>query len=408
MLNSGTFKVEIVTPAFPGGAELPKDSDDFEGVRPTSIVYGLRWWFRALAGAVLGADALPDVRHAESLVFGTPHEIGPHKNGLRSRVRLAVVQNVRIDRCLRFEERDFALKYLAYGLYPTDRSTWRRRFIPPGETFEFELRVAPLKGGPEIPFELVEMIGRLWIEFGGFGSRWRHGLGGMREASVALPDAASFGLQAAKRVSQARQRMGDFLATLNLPASTAARERTLPAFPIAVDPYFKMAWRDDAGQDWRQALKTSYLIWRNGRLMNPADPRTSTWNAGLYAAFMRRQDLRGQRAQLAGLGLPIPFGFPQGAAGISPRSNGVLEPEESDRRASPVWLRLVKVSRGSQTRYGMLALLWRSQFLPVGEQAQLREGSKDGRTETVPFDPNDAEQWFDGYLTQPANHFRRV
>ena len=51
-----TFKVELVTPCFLGGA---KGQADWRGA---SIRGQLRWWFRAVAGAYFAAD-LDQVRH---------------------------------------------------------------------------------------------------------------------------------------------------------------------------------------------------------------------------------------------------------------------------------------------------------------------------------------------------------
>src|SRR4051794_27267153 len=92
--------VQFVTPAFPAGADnKPNDREndiDRDGIRPTAIVYGLRWWFRALAGAIRGTADLDNIRTAESALFGTSQCIKLNgetfKGGLSSRVRVAITR----------------------------------------------------------------------------------------------------------------------------------------------------------------------------------------------------------------------------------------------------------------------------------------------------------------------------
>jgi hypothetical protein len=59
-----TFKVELVTPCFLGGA---KGQAEWRGA---SIRGQLRWWFRAVAGAGFAGD-LDKVRAAEEEIFGS-------------------------------------------------------------------------------------------------------------------------------------------------------------------------------------------------------------------------------------------------------------------------------------------------------------------------------------------------
>jgi CRISPR type III-B/RAMP module RAMP protein Cmr1 len=412
-----TFDVEITTPALPGGPD-PKNASEFEGVRPTSIVYGMRWWFRALAGAVLGANALPEIRNSESLLFGTSQKLlvgGVQQDALRSRLRISVSLNVDPLQCRAFEPTDPASKYLAYGLYPTNRSeNWVRTFIPPDQKFQFEVLTLKARDKePPIPENLVRTLAELWIEFGGLGARWRHGLGAMSIATRPLPAPENYAAETRNRLAAAHSEITNFLATLGLHPKPQSTQSQIPQFPIALDPFLKIAWGREAGSDWRAVLQTIYKLWRADRLQKPdwqknTAIRTSTVNASLFADFMRGTTVTGHPAQLAGLGLPIPFGFPQGADGIAPRSAGTLQPANAERRASPVWLRPIKVARGKLAGFGILAMLWQSQYLDDADTLILTDSKNNQPTQTVTLDVTDAVHWFDHFLLNRSNGFQRV
>jgi CRISPR type III-B/RAMP module RAMP protein Cmr1 len=405
------FEVEVVTPAFPGGPD-PKGSD-FEGVRPSSIIYGMRFWFRALVAATWGSSDLADIQNAESQVFGSSQDVrirAEKRNGLRSRVRLAVVKNVDVGRCEAFEDQSPALRYLAYGLYPTKKGeSWRRKFIPPGERFSFEVIVGkPSEGEPEIPEGLVKQLAELWIELGGLGARWRHGLGAMRLAdnSSVLPKATGYGAEVSKRIASARREMADFLKTLD-PSRPVTAEKTLPRFAVATPQHLSVAWCDFAGDSWGKTLEKIYGMWRESRKTQPGNRQSSSYNARLYADFLKGADLTGRRAELGGLGLPIPFGFPRpGNSGVAAGATGHLQPRGLERRASPIWFRPVKVAGSRGEGFGLLALHWRTQYLEGGDLELVDD--RDKRREPVTFDPTDAEQWFKGFLLQKEHKFTLV
>ena len=404
------FEVEIVTPAFPGHAIDLKSAPDlrdsaFEGVRPTSIVYGLRWWFRAFAGAYWGTsdDAIQAIRNAEGLLFGAAHEVTypgdeKPKTGYASPVRVAVTKNVNLGKCLPFEGNDVYLRYLAYGLYPTKLTEgWSRKFVPPGEKFTFEIRV--LKRQAEAcptSTRLAEELAKTWIAFGGLGARWRHGLGGMRAADPAKrPKGANPAQAAGEQLKVARKLVENYLNWVD-PNRPAALIQDPPEFPVASERYLRLGW-SQGGRDWEDALKKVHALWRSTRLKMPNNARSSSRNSGLYAQFLRGEDVAGSEAAFAGLGLPIPFGFPKGGPGIKPNSTGSLtaaptkgNENKIERRPSPIWFRVMETQSGN---FGLLALVWRSRFLPEDAEVVLRLSGVSGQDQPVQADYGEAEQW---------------
>ena len=400
-------KVEIVTPAFPGGADnKPQTANhdiDRDGIRTSAIIYGLRWWFRALAGSIRGTSDLDNIRLAESALFGTSQSIwlgGEKFDGLASRIRVAISENINPNTDLElFDDHPLWLKYLAYGLFPTDRrkDDFTRRLVKPGAKFEFHLRVgAPReKVEPVITRELIESLTDLWIELGGLGGRWRHGLGGMRLADAApIAKPIEYPAQLRRRIATALGHVETYLASLQLKDPSTVVDG-LPGFPICKDPYFKIAWRAQAGIEPYGALENVKKIWRGTRQIQRGNERSSSRNAPLYRAVRENEDTTGKFAEFAGLGLPIPFGFPK-----IDRFTAAIEPldESIQRRASPIWFRVIKVN---DKQYGLLALLWDCVYLPDSAR-EVMVGDKQ-----VTFNPREAVEWFDQLIKSPADRFVR-
>ncbi len=411
-----TKKIIIVTPAFPGGADNkppvggPFDIDR-DGVRPSSIVYGMRWWFRALAGGVRGTQDLDSIRKAESAIFGTanPIELGgkSFEGGLSSRVGVAITRNVEERHIKPFKPQEAFSKYLAYGLFPTNpnQENFSRRYIEPGAKFEFSLRTSPRRvtEEPEINPELIEALSGLWVELGGLGGRWRHGLGGMR--GLDSPDIVKPGdypAQLRQRIASARTLVEEFLDSPSLalrPAPTP-REKT-PSFPVCFDPWFKLAWRAPAGADAMGALKIAQEIWHGTRQVQRGGKQSSSRNAALYQDVRKKIKKADTKAKFAGLGMPIPYGFPKDDKSY----HGAVAPLESSRRASPIWFRVIAVN---PKQCGILAIYWDSTFLPASESRQVRVGVKDRDEQQVGYNAHEAAEWFEKLIKNPQDRFVRA
>ncbi len=81
-----TLTLQVTTPLFNGGADI--GPSDGTGIRVSSIRGAMRWWFRALAGAVTGPD-LALLSQLERKVFGGA---AAGDDGRSSPVRLRIPQ----------------------------------------------------------------------------------------------------------------------------------------------------------------------------------------------------------------------------------------------------------------------------------------------------------------------------
>jgi hypothetical protein len=70
-----------------------------------------------------------------------------------------------------------------------------------------------------------------------------------------------------------------------------------------------------------------------------------------------------QEVERAAFGLPLPFRY------THTRAHGVVEGTDHDRRASPLWLRVVKLN---EDLYVGVATLFKSEFLPDSERLQIK------------------------------------
>lgn len=413
---SKSFDVVFVTPAFPGGA-APRDKETFDGVRPSSVIYGLRFLFRAMAGGMLGAglDNLALLRRAESYLFG-----GVHDGGFAARVSVSILNNGR-DKAKPFGEieesagRDYVLRYLAYGLYPTNfRETWERLGLPAGSGFSFALRASPLVPcrtktpliapfpehpmakaplpAPELIFDLAVKLAHAWIAIGGVGARWRHGLGSMRLSTPSQPATSDYLKFIIQVLNDAREAVRLYLSQA-LPWVELTSQSALPEFPIAHERYFQPCFKPDGGNTHRVALRIIKDLWRKARLKNPSDARSTSRNSPLYASFVRGEPVAGRDIEFAGLGLPIPFGFPKSLK----KETGELVPKGLERRASPIWFRVVEVQ---PNRYAILALLWRSRYLPESSGVVIRRSKADGQQASLSYDSAEADAWVRTHLVR--------
>ena len=175
-LRSVEVELEAVTPLWIGGASRQAE------LRPPSVRGHLRFWFRALAGGLLGEE-LRTVCEAESAVFGNTTRASSVVVRLFGSPRTGVSVVGETEQ----------LPGLAYMFWSVLQQ--RRDAILPGERFRLRLNSRPF------PFAPVEVVGRtlgmtesfemaaasLWllVRLGGVGARMRRGAGGM--SAVADP-----------------------------------------------------------------------------------------------------------------------------------------------------------------------------------------------------------------------------
>ncbi len=170
-MEEQTFKCEIVTPLFLGGADQVKAE-----LRPASIKGMLRFWWRAL----YGTNDLDTMRKRESELFGNTEKkstlqilLKHDEKGDISQLRGGrqyQVQSSRMNRPATLSIFD----YLAYGLCQYERSrgnVYNKAHLEPGKRFDLTLRF-PRINEKDILGALEAMI-----RFGGLGAKSRNGFG---------------------------------------------------------------------------------------------------------------------------------------------------------------------------------------------------------------------------------------
>lgn len=211
-MQRATLHLKLTTPAFLGGADQQSQAE----WRAASVRGQLRWWFRAIAGAVHGGD-LRAVRRLETAAFGAtsrraPLKVeiegnpSPHRSyqrkpwqARRFANQLAelwgentpsadTLERLRIKNADREEVPSDPIDYLAYR--PIDRGRLTRSFLEPGTRVKVKLVWRPGRGAQG---EQVEALLRLafwaWLHLGGIGARSRKGFGSLccEEIDDSLP-----------------------------------------------------------------------------------------------------------------------------------------------------------------------------------------------------------------------------
>ncbi len=174
-----TITLETVTPLFLGGAG--NLTPEF---RPPPFRGMMRYWFRALAGGIVGDDeqALKTIKQKESGIFGSPDE----KHGQSAVwVRLSTPM--------------FTPK--TYLLLPhKDRPSFPA--IPPGVTLTLTLTLKPNAETPKLEMAVWSLL--VGLALGGIGKRSRRGFGSLRVTEVGeVPPDLSDNLQ--QHLEQVRQ-----------------------------------------------------------------------------------------------------------------------------------------------------------------------------------------------------------
>ncbi len=388
-LSAEKFHYRVTTPLYLGGPN-PRSPDDARiYLRP--VVAHWRWWFRALAGGLVGTNdtGLERVRELEQKYFGGVHEVGGAAAGpMQFRVRLASpgLQKPRAFTA----NRDPVLNYLGYGLGAT-RDQPARRGIPPESSFTLEVVAT------QEVCELLKVLNYLWVNFGGLGARQRRGLGSIEW----LDGSGNPPPQDGRSLAQKRERFASLLGMSDEQAKFAGG---LSEIPVVHRDFFRVKVCSDTFQSWKDALAAirnqlrlevsvgappklhlgaKGFGWRqgNGASHNwtpeyktipnrppfpyyPTRDKTAAWQL-FQALSANRRPAQSVSLQNPMFGLPVVFGG----------WNLVItayQDEEELRRPSPLSFRVFR--NGEQ--YGVLVVYFKSRFLP--SPARLRAVWKRG------------------------------
>lgn len=182
-MKKRVFHLELISPMAMGGAETRKRDTCAEwGLRPPSIKGIMRYWFRALAGGVMGTT----VENVKRLLEWEKAIFGSTERGSTFRIRVADWESERGN----FEGNTYA----TFAFRRAERGSGAEPgppaegFFPPGGVgieiqygSSFVTNGVALTNGPRVDFESVDFMvcASLYcaVLLGGFGSRSRRGLG---------------------------------------------------------------------------------------------------------------------------------------------------------------------------------------------------------------------------------------
>jgi hypothetical protein len=387
-----TLTLEVTTPLFNGGAD-PDDVGGFRagseaGVRVASIRGAMRFWFRALAGTLVG----PDVRllaAMERRVFGGIANQGG-ESAHASPLILRLPDPPRPSREASFlqgPEARWISYLLGLGLMKPERgriNLLRSCVVPGGKPPELKIGFRHDRRTSEEARQAIEALAltSLWLmcAYGGLGSRVRRGFGGVRIVAVSgdLPrpwtprailtpgfemyrsaqwlwpwSAATFGIF--------EQYLRVLIAAERGSAGAPDEWAEPPDYPVLSKRYAPAAAVPEEFGSWQQALAYGGEQLRLFRANRPLDER-------------RRRQARVRTAEwddvingdsgdfpLGALGLPV--GYHDKVTEQKFMVNAVIprgrDPEPL-RRASPLWIRPV----GSGDSWHLFTFAFQTRFLP--------------------------------------------
>ncbi|MGC8643854.1 MAG: type III-B CRISPR module RAMP protein Cmr1 [Isosphaeraceae bacterium] len=394
MASLRTLEVELqaVTPLWTGGASRQTE------VRPPSVRGALRFWFRALAGGLLGEE-LASVSRAESAVFGGINRASPVVVRLfgSPRIRAMVIDGAQ------------ELPGMAYMFWSVFQQ--KRDPILPGERFRLRLNSRPF------PFAPVEVEGRtlgmtesfelaaasLWlmVRLGGVGARSRRGGGGtMAVANPAdWPEQLPPLLSTARAPAELAEELSRGLQQVRQVFGWPARPPADPSsYDVLHERVCQLYLTDLTFPSWWEALNWAGEQFHMFRVEHKLD-------ATGVAALLLQGRMAANTIKRAVFGLPINFFFKSIFAELTSRgidsrearrkASASVSPSRGMGRASPLFFRILPLAT-NPTTYTVLMGVFRSRLLPDHEMVvkpsdySLRPARID-----VPTDFSPIDQWFD-------------
>ena len=401
-MNRTTFHLEFVTPCFLAGANQQAAPE----WRAASIRGQLRWWFRAVAGGVLGGD-LKRTKAAEAEVFGSTDRRSSLRVSVSGTPRFwpaderwpldrddfkltaaqiaaacqvqadaATLQRLRINTPNRSDVPSSPHQYLGYGCIEYRREQHGlylgRSCFAPGERAAVRIEWPEHVGGsgPVVSADPWWIFGRAlwaWLHLGGLGSSSRNGYGSLACIGISGDHRAMGGELDFQPTRQTF--MSSTQALLENSKTTAKGSWT----------YLSESARILVGtrpfRTWAGALGAlgAWAIFYRRRYGTPADPgRADSFDYRNRDYHWAGQAGSGSTTTVggfpdrAGFGLPLLFDRQRSAVTWLP-GNGE-EGREDHRRASPV---LFHVAKLGEEHYPVVTYL-PAHLIPDGAQLRFR------------------------------------
>lgn len=366
------FNGEVLTPLFLGGA----DSRGHPELRGPSVRGAMRFWYRAvLGGSTLIASGdetaqRDNLRELEADVFGDTKRGSAISVIVRGDTQ-SEIDTFQKDRAIRTADgnylpsgKDYLLWSMAASGRPgTPRYLPDRKYIRPGAQFYVRLQSRTIGDDSA----LRKGAASLWLmaNLGALGARANRGAGSIQvSAENASQGPVSF------RLCQSAEDLQSYLSTgirscLSLIGGAAATWRhvtTMPPYDVFA-PNVAEVWVVSNSKDgWPSAVEALDGI---GAKLRDYRSHQSPLGRADHDAVLRWLEDNGPTPQIkrAAFGLPIPFRYSEGGP------SDVIISEVSDRRASPLHIRITRLATGS---YVGVLVLFKSRFLEQGSKLQLQ------------------------------------
>jgi len=354
-----TLKVTLqtVTPMFLGGAD-PRGEPE---LRAASVRGALRFWLRALLGGALGDRNLDALRRAENEVFGsTDTGASPVVVRLKELSGSSTLTKASFSALAEWDGksrvyRKPGIAYLFFAARGTRRESERKAIQG---KFQLILNARP---GAQAEEAFKRAYAALWLltRLGGLGARSRRGAGSLQVVQV-KGDVPS-GLPAlpirATSPEELQEELAEGLHALRQLVGDAGNVSNPSAFDV-LHPNACKIWIINkifsSGEEALDKFGQSMQRFRNRR-----NPDYSNVKNAIQGGQLK------QPVERAAFGLPIVFYY-RSLGGQS----ATLEGETHERRASPLMIRVTRLSTG---KYVIVLTLFQAVLLPDGSLELIKE-----------------------------------
>jgi len=356
-MQSLTFDLEVITPMFLSGA----NQNDVE-LRPQSIKGTLRYWYRALLGG-LGVIDLAVLKNLESKLWGSEQEGAKVVVKVQSQNMVKTgnrMLNLGFDKSNRMT-RNPGQTYLLFSTFMGGNN---RPYYDVGSTFS--IRLSSNKTDSKW---LSLASSALWccVYLGAIGTRARRGAGDLRIIGATPSHENVFDLSLVKAnftdVNEYTQFLSKGISScLNKVAELNELKRVnisgVINFPV-INPNHLIIWvANRTWRSWQSGMEEVGKAFMNFRRRKEPDYTNVKDFIQSGSSF--------NTVERAYFGFPIIFRYTSlGGKSATVAGSG------SDRRASPLWIKFVKLN---ESTYTVAFILSQDQFLPTGENLQVKSG----------------------------------
>ncbi len=393
-----TLHLRVLTPLFSG--DEPKGTPT---IRVPSVRGALRFWLRAvIAGRGLVGEAdLKNLWQAEQQVLGSTHVPSPIALRIRRQPETSTEKPPEWTNNSRPKAFDGAHYLLGQGLWSYKEGVIRH--IPAGAEFDLDVRFSDKDDKDAVNGRFMVALWA-WLTYGGLGARTRRGFGQLSCIGVAgapLPTGWTVGALSRPRTWAGWERLTESVYPPAPPWSDTGPWAELPAGlagpdTVAEHPALDRSWWEGDmvklnAVGCGEALHQTGLKWRCFRagpdaLMDDglpsADTRSPEWKDVIHEV--------GSSYPVGALGLPVNYYSAKGQRPFSAAVTPIQGIDELLRRASPVWLRPVKLDDG---KWQLFTFFFAARLLPEGARLEVKSGRRTLKTLTPPRQAEADRTW---------------